>query len=158
MKLLKLLNDEKITEEELKNFKYRRVSRAIAFDTEGKIALVHAKIKNYYVLPGGGVRENETLEQGAIREAKEEAGCDVKIIDEVGIVKEYIKSKELINEQFCYVAKVIGEKSNLNLDEYEMEEGMEVVWVDINEAINLLKTNEQESQDIVFLEEIKNKY
>ncbi len=36
-------------------------------------------IKEYYVIPGGGVLENETLEEAVIREIKEEFSVDVKI-------------------------------------------------------------------------------
>ncbi len=155
MKVLKILNVENTTEEEIKSFKYRSVARVVAFDSEEKIALVHAKIKKYYVLPGGGVEEKETLEEAAVREAKEESGCDIKITGEIGIVKEYIKNKRLINEQFCYLAEVVGKKVDLELNQYEIEEGMEVIWVYIDEAIRLLKTNIIESQDIVFLDEVK---
>ena len=146
MNLLKLLNDENITEEEIKTFKHRRVVRVIAHDQEGKIALVHAKIRNYYELPGGGVEENETLEEGAVREVKkEEAGCDVKITGEVGIVREYLKSKELINETFCFTANVVSEKGDLRLMQDEIEEGMEIVWVDIDEAVRLLESTSEVS-------------
>lgn len=154
MKLLNLVNYDDVTEDEVGNFKYRRVARVVAFDKDGKIALVHAKIKGYYALPGGGVKEDESLEEGAIREAREEAGCDVRITGEVGIVKEYLKIKELINEQFCYLAEVVGEKHTLRLDNYESEQGMEVIWVSVDEAISFLNTNTQESQDVVFLKQI----
>lgn len=156
VKLLKLVNDDEINDDEASIFKYRRVARVVAFDKEGKIALVHAKIKNYYALPGGGVEVNESLKEGAVCEVREEAGCDVKIIDEIGIVKEYLKSKELVNEQFCYLAEVVDKKSSLKLDQYEIEEGMEVIWVDVNDAINLLKTNAHVSHDIVILNELNN--
>ena len=33
--------------------------------------------QEYYTFPGGGLEENETLEQGVIREIKEEFGIDV---------------------------------------------------------------------------------
>lgn len=36
-------------------------------------------IKEYYVIPGGGINENETLEENVIREMKEEFSVDVKI-------------------------------------------------------------------------------
>jgi len=36
-------------------------------------------IKEYYVIPGGGIEENETLEENVIREMKEEFSVDVKI-------------------------------------------------------------------------------
>ena len=36
--------------------------------------------QNYYTFPGGGLEEGETLEEGTIREIKEEFGINVKII------------------------------------------------------------------------------
>lgn len=36
-------------------------------------------IKEYYVIPGGGINKNETLEENVIREMKEEFSVDVKI-------------------------------------------------------------------------------
>ena len=36
-------------------------------------------VKEYYVIPGGGIEENETLEENVIREMKEEFSVDVKI-------------------------------------------------------------------------------
>ena len=37
-------------------------------------------IQNYYAFPGGGLEENETLEEGTIREIKEEFGINVRVI------------------------------------------------------------------------------
>lgn len=36
-------------------------------------------ILDYHVFPGGGLEENETLEEGTIREIKEEFGIEVKV-------------------------------------------------------------------------------
>lgn len=36
-------------------------------------------VKEYYVIPGGGIEENENLEENVIREMKEEFSVDVKI-------------------------------------------------------------------------------
>jgi mutator protein MutT len=42
--------------------------------------LLLKKFKNqYYEFPGGKLDEKETIEEAAIREAKEEIGCNVKI-------------------------------------------------------------------------------
>jgi 8-oxo-dGTP pyrophosphatase MutT (NUDIX family) len=143
MKLLTILNDENITDDEIETYKHRRAVRVIVTDDENKIALVHAKIRGYYELPGGGVEADETLEEGAIREVKEEAGCDIKIISEVGIVKEYLRDKKLINETFCYKANVIGTKGNLNLMQDEIKEGKEMLWVSISEALSLLESTSE---------------
>lgn len=37
-------------------------------------------IQDYYTFPGGGLEEGETLEEGVIREIKEEFGITVKVI------------------------------------------------------------------------------
>lgn len=41
-------------------------------------------IKEYYVVPGGGIEESENLTEGIIREMKEEFSVDVKIIGYLG--------------------------------------------------------------------------
>ena len=41
-------------------------------------------LKEYYVLPGGGINENEELTDGILREMKEEFSVDVKIIGYLG--------------------------------------------------------------------------
>ena len=48
---------------------------------DGKILLMH-RIKNgqqYFVFPGGGVEDGETIDAGIVREIKEEFGIDIKI-------------------------------------------------------------------------------
>lgn len=141
MKLLKILNLDNVSEEEILNYEHRKAVRIIAFDNERRVAFIHAVKNGYYELPGGGVEDNESLEEGAVRETKEEAGCDIKITGEVGIFKEYIKNKNLINETFCYTAEVINEKGNTSLMQDEIAEDKIVIWVDLEEAIRLIRTN-----------------
>jgi len=42
------------------------------------------KVKQYYVIPGGGLEDNETLEENLLRELKEELGIEAKIKGFVG--------------------------------------------------------------------------
>ncbi len=162
MKLLELLNTDSVTEDEASAYKHRNAVRIIAFDNEKRIAFIYAKERGYYELPGGGVEKGESLEEGAIREAKEEAGCSIRIIGEVGIFKEYIKKKNLINETFCYIAEIIGEKGDMSLMQDEIAEGKAVMWIDVDEAIKLIKTNpspdlypDSIARDLTFLENLK---
>lgn len=49
---------------------------------EGKVATVRHENQmhgTYYLLPGGGLERDETIEECAIREVKEEIGLDVKV-------------------------------------------------------------------------------
>lgn len=70
---------------------------------QGGIALMHRKdvkkrkdIQEYYTFPGGGLEENETLEEGTIREIKEEFGIDVKVVKKLYEIKsEKFNQKEI---------------------------------------------------------------
>ena len=85
----------------------KRIRLAGIIPMQGGIALMHRKdvIKNpdrqeYYVFPGGGQEENETYEEGTLREIKEEFGIDVKIVKK--LYEEYFKkydSYKILNKK-----------------------------------------------------------
>ncbi len=57
---------------------------------EDAILLQHRTKRNWYELPGGKLDENESPEQTAVRELKEELCCDVEIIEQLG-VKDFVE-------------------------------------------------------------------
>lgn len=64
-------------------------------------------ISDYYVFPGGGREGDETFEDGAIREIKEEFGIDVKVVKELYQTKNEKKGEE--HFFLCeYVAGIFG--------------------------------------------------
>ena len=69
--------------------KKRISSRAIIIDNDNLLTMFRRKIKDgniteYYAIPGGGIEENETLEETAIREIKEEFGIDIEVLGYLG--------------------------------------------------------------------------
>jgi 8-oxo-dGTP diphosphatase len=52
----------------------------IVIDGEGRILLVHRPHYDDWSFPKGGVDNGETIEQAALREVKEEAGLECRII------------------------------------------------------------------------------
>jgi 8-oxo-dGTP diphosphatase len=71
--------------------------------------------------PGGGIEEGETPEEAAIREAKEETGYEVKII-------ELLFANE---KKYNYVAEIIGGELSLDKDNPDNEDIIDTAWVDI---------------------------
>lgn len=127
-------------QEEQKNvaFEDRLTGKAIVFDHESNIALVGNKVNPFYLLPGGGINKDESIESGLVRECLEEIGCHVKLLDNIGIVEDYRDrdKKHCIN--YCYTAKLVGEKGELQLTEDEKQNGIHVIWVSWGEAVRLL--------------------
>lgn len=124
----------------------RAGARAIIIK-DNMILLMH-RLKNsheYYVLPGGGIEENETPEQAVLREVKEETDLDIEIIKWWEIVEEYNK-----NRIYLFIAKSF--KGNVRLGGPELEKVSEnnkyaLKWVPIETIKNL----------VLYPEEVKNR-
>ena len=100
-------------------------------EENGKYLLVQEAQKKCYKkwnFPAGHLDFNESLEEGAIREIKEETGCDVELD---GIC--YIANRILENDLFVMIifnAKLI--KETIKFDE---EEILDVKWFDYDEIV-----------------------
>lgn len=105
-------------------------------EKEGKYLLVQeAKQKCYekWNFPAGHLDFNESLEQGAIREIKEETGCDVKL-DGVCYVANRILEDDLF-VMIVFNAKLINENI-----EFDKEEILDVKWFDYDEIVNKMES------------------
>ncbi len=134
MKHLLILNPENVTEEELAGFAVREAARAVVVDSSKHVALLHVTNRGYYKLPGGGLEAGETKEVALGRECREEIGCDVDIIGELGSIVEYRKMFSLKQISYCYLARVQGEKGANDLTDLEMARGFEPQWLSLDEA------------------------
>ena len=162
MKLIKLINLENTTEQEAGTFSVREAARAIVFDTDNLVALLHSTKYEYYKLPGGGVEPGEDYETALKRECVEEIGCQIEVLKELGKIIEYRKKYNLKQTSYCYVAKVVGEKGIAELTPEEMDDAFETVWLPLEEAIQKVKNNNNSAiynvpymvtRDTAFLEE-----
>lgn len=102
-------------------------------EKDGKYLLVQeAKEKCYkkWNFPAGHLEFNESLEQGAIREVKEETGCDVKLN---GVC--YIANRILDNDLFVMIVfscELINEKISFNKNEI-----LDVKWFEYDQVIDM---------------------
>jgi len=104
-------------------------------EKNGKYLLVQEAQERCYKkwnFPAGHLDFNESLEQGAIREIKEETGCDVKLD---GIC--YIANRILEDDLFVMIifnANLINETIK-----YDKEEILDVKWFDYDEILERME-------------------
>lgn len=85
-------------------------------------------IRGLWGLPGGGVKRNETAEMAAVREAKEEAGFDIKLLKELVAIED----KKRGNVRHVFLGEIKG--GELKVDKTEH---MDARWMTMNEVKSL---------------------
>lgn len=115
----------------------RRVDVAYALildDATSKILMVKNKGNTSWSLPGGAVEKEETLDQAAIREAKEETGLDVKVHGIIAINECIFEKKQEHAIFFTFRAEIIGG----SLELVRPHEISEIAWMDVDKAEELM--------------------
>ena len=92
----------------------RKVARVFAFNPEGKLAIhlvsrddIFGK-QSYRESPGGGVDAGESFEMAAIREAKEELGAKITLLEELGSCVDFYNLIGRKNENRFFLARIDG--------------------------------------------------
>jgi len=141
----------------------REASRGIVFDEDSKIPLLFVSKENYHKLPGGGIEAGETKEDACKREVLEETGCTIDIVKEVGYITEFRSYTDYFDQtSYCYIGKITN-KGIPHLEQGEIDEGFELVWFTLNEAIVVVINDKPKNKeglsiqkrDLYFLEEAK---
>ena len=115
-----------------------RSARVVLLDDNNKVAVIYVGKVNFYTLPGGGIEEGETPEQAAIREMKEETGCNSEIIRTLGLIEENSKTVNWNGLATGFMSKVKGSKGTPRLTQEEMDEDAQLQWYDVREALNII--------------------
>ncbi|WP_163933431.1 NUDIX hydrolase [Paraferrimonas sp. SM1919] len=138
-----------ITDVSNKTIFTRKSARAIVLK-EQQILLLYTGRYDDYSLPGGGVDDGESIEQGLIRELAEETGANnIKVEKEFGLYEEIRPwnrhGYELVHMlSYCYVCSIGDQLDAPKLEDYEHANGMKPVWISLDEAI---KHNQQTFSD-----------
>lgn len=122
-------------------YELRKSARAILQDQHGDIATQYLKTYGYHKLPGGGVDQGENIEDALKREVREEVGCDCEIVKPVGVTIEYRNKYKMIHISYCFVVEVIGEIGKPKLEEGEIEEGQETLWMTPSQLLEKMNTD-----------------
>lgn len=123
------------------NYPERKTARAVIFDQENMVAILHGEGDHgYYVkLPGGGLEAGESILAALIRECLEETGCYLQNISELGLVKEFRQRDKKIQISYAFLAWVKGVKGEPSFDEGEKAHKFRVEWHSLPEAIAMFK-------------------
>ena len=108
----------------------RIACRGIILDGD-KILLSYETKTGQYMIPGGGIEENETDTECCAREVGEETGKLVSCGDCALTINEYYENECFVSRYF--ICKVTGETER-HLTSREKEVGMEPVWVSVKDA------------------------
>ncbi|TEW55163.1 NUDIX domain-containing protein [Psychromonas sp. RZ22] len=142
----------------------RIATRAIVIK-DNQILLMFTKRYNDYSLPGGGVDEGEKLIDGLKRELHEETGAhSIRNINAFGLYEEFRphENKKHFSEysimhmlSYCFTCDIGDVLAENKLEDYEINNGMQVCWVNIDEAIkhNFKTINNDKKQGLSILRE-----
>jgi ADP-ribose pyrophosphatase YjhB (NUDIX family) len=128
---------------EIKEPKRRRIVRGIVVDYSGAVAVFNKRIENDYSLPGGVIGEGLSPEDAFLSEIKRKIGCEVEIIEDIGIVEEYMVQDEMIQETYVFVGRVL-EKGKIDYKNQEIDEFGKVLWVSPEEGLKLISDYKKE--------------
>lgn len=101
---------------------------------DSRMLISHEVNTDYYLIPGGGLEVNETLEECCAREVREETGYIVKPNCHFLTMNEYYEEYKYVSHYF--ICDIIG-KSEQNLTTNEMKRGLIPEWVDPNKMLEI---------------------
>lgn len=107
--------------------------------------------QDYYTFPGGGLEEGETLEEGTIREIKEEFGINVKVVKKLYETK----SEKFNQEEYFFLCEYIdGEFGTGDGPEYTNDPK----YIDSGKYIPEIINREDVEKILLLPTEIKEKF
>lgn len=144
MKCIKVITDEDFGLHSIAfdNPRHRYGARGIIFNKDNKIAILNKTKKNEYKLVGGGIEEDEEPAEAFQREVLEEAGCYVEIDECLGTTEELKTLDNFKQTSYVYVAHVIEDTNQTKFTDKEIAEGSQLLWLDLDEAMKLIKDSE----------------
>lgn len=91
-------------------------------------------VMKYYVIPGGGIEDNESLEETCIRELKEEFNVDVKILGYLGFEE---NDKTIFHTFHVKIEKGVPTLGGEELDKNSEDNYYEIKRVNIGDLNNI---------------------
>ena len=136
--------------------KRREACRGIVIKND-KILLIYEVNTDQWFIPGGGLEDNESMQECCKREMAEETGYVVETKDHFLTINEYYEEWLFINHY--YICDYVGETERA-LTERELEVGLEPRWIFFDEALDIFSkyqdyADENEPKRSAYLREYK---
>lgn len=120
--------------------------RTVIIDEDMNTAILNVGDCRYYKIPGGAIEHGETEMEALFREVREEAGCDVEVIDTIGEHSFYVEEKDKTYHSICFISHLKGERLEPEFDNWEMDRNFDLEWMNIDEAIELMSKTEPKNK------------
>lgn len=117
------------------SYKFRETCYGVA-RIGGKILLVYSKKDKDFSLPGGGLEDNEQLEDGLKREFLEESGYQVKTAEH--FADSHVFAKNSKGEYIKRLAHYFFVDVDVNDSRVPEEDWHEPMWVKLEDVCNVL--------------------
>lgn len=151
MNILRTIGPGNLSQEQIEKLRLRQAARAVVFDEDKNVALLHVQKDGYYKLPGGGIEQGEDILTALKRECLEEIGCHIEVDQELGMTIEYREQYQMKQESYCFIAHTIGAKGTPQFSEKEQRDQFKAIWVSLPEAIHLATTSNNEEYQGSFI-------
>lgn len=107
-----------------------RISAGALIEQDRRLLLVRHVLPgkyDFWVAPGGGVQAEESLEQAAAREVREETGLEVRV-GQLAYIEEF-HSPHTRHVKFWFLAEVLGGSLSVDRAEARVEHIVETAWL-----------------------------
>lgn len=151
MKILKIIKDTDSPKDE-STWEIRETSRGVFITEDHLVPLLFASNCGIHELPGGGIEAGEDKLTGLKREVLEEAGGEIKIIQDLGQIVEYRSQINRKQISYCYFGS-IKQVAVPQYTEEEILDGTVLEWLPIDEAISKIRSDKSTDYDGSFIQQ-----
>ncbi len=116
----------------------RYTSRAILKRSDGLYALIYTKKFHLYMLPGGGIENDESPMDAVKREILEETGCVCTNAVELGVICENRGYCNYTQNSHYFFAETDGKYLGSHFTDVEIKNGTSIHWYPLGKVIELV--------------------